>query len=161
MSEFKCLSCGYAAQQGEVEGGQNVAKCPKCGRDMYRTRSVPDGNAPLRPMAGPGGAVRGAPVIPSRYGGTPLPSFDASLPEIDERNTAVLPHTPFIVVLGFIFSFLPLICIAGLMISIMGLNLVNSSPKGVRGKSLAIAGIAIGAVMTVLTFILMAMNRTH
>jgi hypothetical protein len=60
------------------------------------------------------------------------------------------------VVLGFIFSLLPLICIAGLIISIMGLNLVNASPKGVRGKGLAIAGIVIGAAMTLITLVLLA-----
>ena len=43
---------------------------------------------------------------------------------------------------------------AGVILSILGLRLVNDSPPGIRGREMAIAGIALGSVTTVLYFIL-------
>jgi hypothetical protein len=151
---YNCLSCGHAASQTELGATGQTAKCPKCGRDMYRARTGSRyGQGPLVETLG---GARALPAVPSRYGGGGTGSFQTFEDEDDDRNAAVLPHTPFIVILGLIFSFLPVICVGGLIISVMALNLVNSSPKGVRGKGLAIAGIVIGSLMTLLTIVLIA-----
>ena len=68
------------------------------------------------------------------------------------EKSVIVPHTPLIVILGLIFAFVfgP----AGVILSILGLRLVNDSPEGIRGREMAIAGIALGSVTTVLYFIL-------
>jgi len=154
---FNCLSCGHSASQEELGATGNTAKCPKCGRDMYRSRSGSRyGEGPLVETRG---GARALPAVPSRYGGAgPGASFDDARDEDEDYNPAVLPHTPFVVILGLIFAFLPVICVGGLIISIMALNLVKQSAKGVRGKGLAIAGIVISSLMTLLTIILIAAN---
>lgn len=149
-SPFRCLSCGYVTSKHDVEGtapGGTVATCPKCGRDMYR--STASGSSAEGQTIVAGGA-RAMPAIPSRYGGGVSGSIDPGgyYDEEDDANPVILPHTPFVVILGFIFAiiFPP----AGLVISIVAFRLVNDSPPNIRGKGLAIAGIAVGAVMTVL-----------
>jgi hypothetical protein len=76
----------------------------------------------------------------------------------DQEKSVIVPHTPLVVILGLIFSFVfpP----AGLILSILGLRLVNDSVEGVRGRELAIAGIALGALTTVLMIILLVARRS-
>jgi len=150
MNQYNCLGCGHKAQVPDVGGAPAQAKCPTCGSEMFRCEEDPQSAPDLQRFA-----------LPSRYASRMGPArFAAPLqPEEPEHNPVILPHTPFIVILGLIFSILPVICVAGLIISIMGLNLVNGSPRGVRGKGLAIAGIAIGAVMCLFTLALMAAHH--
>lgn len=79
--------------------------------------------------------------------------YAAQNEEVD-RNPVILPHTPFVVILGFILSFI--IPIAGLILSIIGLNLVKNSATGVRGRGLAIAGIVISILMFLVWMALVA-----
>jgi predicted RNA-binding Zn-ribbon protein involved in translation (DUF1610 family) len=162
---YQCLSCGQALTEAEVGSNANVAPCPKCGRDMYRQEparaSVPSRYGASAPAVGGGpgpGVTRSAPAIPSRYGGTPGAEQFTRQEEDEDLNPALVPHTPFVVILGLIFSFLPLACFAGVIISFLGYRLVKESPKGIRGKEMAIAGMIIGGVMSALTVYLMAMR---
>jgi hypothetical protein len=100
--------------------------------------------------AGSSGLAGVAPAIPSRYAGVVGTKFMPTDPDLEK--SVIVPHTPLIVILGLIFAFIfgP----AGVILSILGLRLVNDSPPGIRGREMAIAGIALGSVTTVLYFIL-------
>ena len=152
-SIYKCLSCGQTASSEEIGSARNVAKCRKCGRDMYRIDET-DAAESNRLAPGRGATIHRKPVIPSRYAGAvPTGAIEIDYDE-DDVNPIILPHTPFVVILGFIFSFI--FPIAGIIISIIGLRLVNQSPKEIRGRGLAIAGIVISCVWLVLIIILVA-----
>jgi DNA-directed RNA polymerase subunit RPC12/RpoP len=155
---YKCLSCGETLTGEQLGVDGYVAKCPKCGRDMYRSRTadtdLPSPDSVRRRTSGKGNVI-----IPSRYGSNVASvSFADDVDEDEDSNPLLLPHTPFIVILGFILSFI--FAPAGIIISIMGLRLVNQSPKGVRGRGLAIAGIVVGCVNLVLGIILVASGVT-
>lgn len=154
-SIYKCLSCGQTVPTEEIGSARNVAKCSKCGRDMYRIDGT-DAAASNRLAPRSGATIHRKPVIPSRYAGA-VPTGTVGIDyDEDDVNPIILPHTPFVVILGFIFSFIfpP----AGIIISIIGLRLVNQSPKEIRGRGLAIAGIAVGSVLLVLGIILTALG---
>ena len=70
---------------------------------------------------------------------------------------AALPTIFVGIRLGLIFAFVfpP----AGVILSFLGLRLVNESPEGIRGREMAIAGIALGSVTTVLFIILYIANK--
>jgi DNA-directed RNA polymerase subunit RPC12/RpoP len=151
---YRCLSCGpIQVDDGDAPAG-NVMKCPKCGRDAYRSRET----APTRtgPTAGHPGGIRPVLAIPSRYAGA-VGAGGPPADEAAEEVNLIVPHTPFVVILGLIFAFV--LPPAGLIISIVGLRLANESAKGVRGRELAIAGIALGSVMTVLLAILILSGK--
>lgn len=150
---YKCLTCGLTLGEEQVGEASNVVKCRKCGRDMYRTEEGPQpGQGQILMKHGAGMAV--TPAVPSRYGssaqGVPFEQEDPD----SERNPMIIPHTPFVVILGFILAFMfpP----AGIIISIMGLRLVNQSEEGVRGRGLAIAGIVVGSGILLLAIIMNA-----
>jgi hypothetical protein len=154
---YECMGCGHLRLESGRADALNVIPCPKCGRDMYRSSpgvvAAPSSSVPALT-----GLLMKLPAVPSRYGAGlegPVPVED----EDEGDNPVVLPHTPFVVVLGFIFSLLPVICVAGLLISILGLRLVEESESRVRGRWLARAGIAVGAAMTILTVVLIASHR--
>jgi len=152
-SIYKCLSCGQTASTEEIGSARNVVKCSKCGRDMYRIDQT-DAAASSRLAPRSGATIQRKPVIPSRYAGSaPTDAVGIDYDE-DDVNPIILPHTPFVVILGFIFSFI--FPIAGIIISIIALRLVNQSPKEIRGRGLAIAGIVIGCVWMVIIIILAA-----
>ncbi len=154
---FQCLSCGLELPEHEVGDAANVAPCPKCGRDMYRKQAaVPSRYGGGAPAVAGGGVTRSMPAIPSRYGGVAGAEQFVRQEEDEDENPIVLPHTPFVVILGLIFSFVPLLCFAGVIISFLGFRLVQDSPKGIKGKEMAIAGMVIGGVMSVLTIVLLA-----
>ena len=153
-SIYKCLSCGQTVPAEEIGSGRNVAKCSKCGRDMYRIDET-DAAASNRLALRGGTNIQRRPVIPSRYSGAVQPGTVGIDYDEDDVNPVILPHTPFVVILGFIFSFI--FPIAGIIISIIGLRLVNQGPKEIRGRGLAIAGIVIGCVLQALIIILLAL----
>ncbi len=157
---YQCLSCGLTLPESEAGTTGNVTSCPKCGRDMYRKEPaaapVPSRFGAGLPAAGGVGVARSSPALPSRYGGVSGAEQFVRQEEDEDENPIVLPHTPFVVILGLIFSFLPLICFAGVIISYLGYRLVTDSPKGIRGKEMAIAGMIIGGLMSVLTIYLLA-----
>ena len=112
-------------------------------------------------ISGSRGGVRTSTALPSRYGGggavsrhSAYDDDDYDEDEDEDYNPILLRHTPFVVILGFIFSFVPYFSIGGLIISIIGYRLVKDNPQGLRGAGLAIAGIAIGSLMTLLFAIL-------
>ena len=154
-ASYSCLSCGMNLPEEQVSERTNVVKCPQCGGDMYRSfgsEQSPGGSSFS------GGRPQAQIVVPSRYR---TGASDASLAveaemeqEREAKDLIVPPHTPFIVVVGFIFSILfpP----AGIIISIMGLRLVKQSPVPVKGKGLAIAGIVVGAAFMLLGIIMVA-----
>jgi hypothetical protein len=122
---------------------------------MYRAQQEISRSSGRGISTGRQGGARTTTALPSRYGG----GGGAISSRIDDddyydHNPILLKHTPLVVILGFIFSFLPLICVGGLIISIIGFRLVSDNPKGFRGKGLAIAGIALGSLMTLLTIVL-------
>ena len=92
------------------------------------------------------------PAVPSRYRSAGMDqSYGVDMEDEDDDlgpNPLILPHTPLVVILGFIFSIImgPI----GLVISIIALRLVNQSNGALRGRGLAIAGIVIGAITTAL-----------
>lgn len=149
---YNCLSCGHTASQAELGAAGATAPCPNCGRDMYRSQE----NGGL--VAGSRGGARTTTALPSRYGGGggAIGQYHDEDDDYDDEdhNPVLLRHTPLVVILGFIFSFLPFVCVGGLVISIMGYRLVDDNPRGLRGKGLAIAGIALGSLMTILSIIL-------
>lgn len=150
---YKCLSCGMTMSDEEAGGdGGYVTKCPRCGRDMYRSNEG-DQSSSSAPVTRGTAHARMQAAVPSRYAGSGAPSAHYEHDEEfdDDYNPVVLPHTPFVVILGFIFAFIfpP----AGLIISIMAFRLVNESAAGVRGRGLAIAGIAVGGLLTFLMLV--------
>jgi hypothetical protein len=158
---YNCLSCGNSATQAEVGTSGAVAPCPQCGRDMYRAQQEISRSSGQGMSSGRRGGARTTTALPSRYGGgggaiSSRVDDDDYYEDDEDHNPALLKHTPLVVILGFIFSFLPIICVGGLIISIIGFRLVSDNPKGFRGKGLAIAGIALGSLMTLLTIVLIA-----
>lgn len=158
---FQCLSCGLTLPESEAGSTGNVAPCPKCGRDMYRKEAtgaaVPSrygGDVPS--SGGAFGVARSSPAIPSRYGGVTGAERFVRQEEDEDENPIGLPHTPFVVILGLIFSFLPVISFAGMIISYLGYRLVVDSSKGIRGKEMAIAGMIIGGIVSALSVYLIA-----
>jgi apolipoprotein N-acyltransferase len=57
---------------------------------------------------------------------------------------------------GFILSFIPIACIAGLILSIIGLVKVIKSRGAEWGKVFAILGMCIGGLGTIIYFIMFA-----
>ena len=148
---YNCLSCGRTLPADQVPPGAATVRCPSCGRDMYR--SEPSGASPGGELVlGPRSQASVQPAVPSRYRSAGMDSpYGMELEDEDDEfgpNPLIRPHTPFVVILGFIFSIImgPI----GLVISIIGLRLVNQSKGTLRGRGLAIAGIVIGALMTAL-----------
>ncbi|GAB4150736.1 MAG: hypothetical protein Tsb009_25710 [Planctomycetaceae bacterium] len=157
---YNCLSCGHSATAAELNNPGVVAPCPQCGRDMYREQESGGGLSRQRgvPARGRGGA-RTSTALPSRYGGSTVSRYDADddydeYDDDDSYNSVMKPYIPFFAYLGLIASFVPFICIAGLIFSVMAYRMIDENPKGLRGKGVAIAGIALGSLMTLLTIIL-------
>jgi hypothetical protein len=162
---YQCLSCGLTLPEDEVGATSLVAPCPKCGRDMYREEprpaAVPSRYGGGAPAVG-GGVTRSAPALPSRYGGAPgADRYAPSRFEDDEdHNPYLKAHTPSLVWIGLIFSLLPLGCFFGVIASYMGYQLAVGGPPGTRGKEVAIAGMIIGGLMSVLSIYLIVVMRS-
>src|SRR5262245_21408538 len=109
---YNCLSCGLSLAEAEAGTAGKVARCPKCGRDMYRQQraaaSVTSRYGGGAPAVGEGGygVTPSSPALPSRYGGVAGAERFMKREEDEDHNPIVVLHTPFIVGLGLILSFL-------------------------------------------------------
>jgi hypothetical protein len=162
---YQCLSCGLSLPESEVGAAGMVAPCPKCGRDMYREEprpaAVPSRYGGAAPAVGGAGLTRSAPAIPSRYGGAAGgDQYVRSRFEDDEGDNPYLKkHTPSLVYIALVFSLLPLGCFFGVIASYMAYRLVVDGPEGTRGKEVAIAGMIIGGLMSVLSVYLIVVLK--
>ena len=128
-------------QYGPVGAGQLRLWIAE-GRVNAQTLTQAEGTVGWRPLSAFSEFAGAFAPPPLPAGPTPLPSFGAHPP----KNSSMA-------VAGFVCSLLGLMCcgpvlsITGLVFSIIGLVEINRNPRQLTGKSMAIAGIVLAAVV--------------
>ncbi len=137
MIRFTC-ECGRLLQAREEHAGRTVA-CPACGNRL----TVPDGSTAVQ--AGQSSPAP-APAATGVRRGREAPAPEGAAPAVTSGKAVVS------LILG-VLSFCALL-LAGIPAALFGLLALNDIKKGqgrVKGKGLAITGLALGIVGTLLT----------
>jgi type IV pilus assembly protein PilA len=120
-----CTNCGKEIPEG-------AQTCPHCNQPV--AASAPAGLAP--------GAGTGQPAAPT----PPIPQVTPGA-----RFSGMAIASMILGILGVItFGWLGILGLVGLILGIVAVRKINRAPEPIRGKGMAIAGIATGAVSTFL-----------